>query len=309
MNGIEPKIEIIKPFEEAFELMKKILFQPFDLKKWFVIGFAAWLSRIGAGFNFNYNYNRKTKLQDIPLFQNLADAIHGLPLWLVVVGASTLAILIIALVVVLAWLRARGRFMFIDCMVRNRGAIEEPWREFRKEGNSYFFFSLLVGCGFIVVIVLLSLLMVAPAAALHFRDVYVFVIIALFVFAVLAIAFAWVLVAHIMIVVMYRRRCGVVEAFRAATSLITNYPGEITLYCLFWIALGIGAAIAACVVLCATCCIAALPYIGTVILLPVCVCLRAFSLLFLRQFGPDYDVWAALPQPESPPILPPPLPT
>jgi len=31
MNGTEPKIEIFKPFGEAFELTKKILFQPFDL--------------------------------------------------------------------------------------------------------------------------------------------------------------------------------------------------------------------------------------------------------------------------------------
>ncbi len=44
MNGTEPKIEIFKPFGEAFELMKKILFQPFDLKKWLIIGFAAWLA-------------------------------------------------------------------------------------------------------------------------------------------------------------------------------------------------------------------------------------------------------------------------
>jgi hypothetical protein len=40
MNGTESKIEIFKPFGEAFELMKKVLFQPFDLKKWLVIGFA-----------------------------------------------------------------------------------------------------------------------------------------------------------------------------------------------------------------------------------------------------------------------------
>ena len=49
-----------------------------------------------------------------------------------------------------------------------------------------------------------------------------------------------------------------------------------------------------CVVTCATCCIAAIPYVGTVILLPIPVTLGAFSLLFLRQFGPDYDVWAGL---------------
>ena len=32
MNGPEPKIEIFKPFGAAFELVKKVLFQPFDLK-------------------------------------------------------------------------------------------------------------------------------------------------------------------------------------------------------------------------------------------------------------------------------------
>jgi len=61
---------------------------------------------------------------------------------------------------------------------------------------------------------------------------------------------------------------------------------------------------------CATCCIAALPYVGTVILLPVYVCLRAFGLRFIRQFGPDYDVWAVVSNP--PPVKatePPPLPS
>src|SRR3982074_315066 len=54
MNESDPKIEIFKPFGEAFELTKKILFQPFDLKKWFVIGFAAFLSGHFAGVGFNF---------------------------------------------------------------------------------------------------------------------------------------------------------------------------------------------------------------------------------------------------------------
>jgi len=35
-----------------------------------------------------------------------------------------------------------------------------------------------------------------------------------------------------------------------------------------------------------------IPYVGTVILLPIPVTLGAFSLLFMRQFGSEYDVWA-----------------
>src|SRR5438034_11687520 len=66
MNGSEPRIEIFRPFGEAFELMKKILFQPFDLKKWLVIGFAAWLANLGGGGGgCNYSYNRREEIQKV----------------------------------------------------------------------------------------------------------------------------------------------------------------------------------------------------------------------------------------------------
>lgn len=46
-----------------------------------------------------------------------------------------------------------------------------------------------------------------------------------------------------------------------------------------------------------TCCLAGclmmLPYIGTVLLLPILVFKRAYSLYFLGQFGPQYDVFGA----------------
>ena len=55
MNGTDPKIEIFKPFGQAFELMKKILFQPFDLGKWCVIGFAAFLASLSGGSSYSFN--------------------------------------------------------------------------------------------------------------------------------------------------------------------------------------------------------------------------------------------------------------
>src|SRR5437764_494640 len=68
MNGSGSKIEIFKPFGESFELMKKILFQPFDLKKWPVIGFAAWVANLGGGggdADFNYPDNRREEVQKL----------------------------------------------------------------------------------------------------------------------------------------------------------------------------------------------------------------------------------------------------
>jgi len=143
MNGIRPRIEIFRPFGEAFELTNKILFQPFDLKKWFVIGFAAFLSGhlAGVGFNLpspfgNFKSHRTTPEVILP------DVEQWKP-WLVAV-VVLLALLFFALVIALTWLKARGNFIFTHCVVRNQAAIVEAWREYRKEGNSYFLFLLAV---------------------------------------------------------------------------------------------------------------------------------------------------------------------
>ena len=306
MNGTEPKIEIFKPFGEAFELMKRILFQPFDVKKWFVIGFAAWLANLGSG-SFNYQYNRR---EDV---QKLNEAISQIPHPILVTGVCVLILFVLVLIVLFAWLRARGRFMFIDCVVKNRGAIAEPWRAFQKEGNSYFLFSLVVAFVLMVFAALLSLPLIILAIKgryylyLH-RDrlnVYVLLAIAAWVFAILLVIIAWALIANFMAPVMYRQRYRASGAFGIVVRLIAAQPGEILLYCMFLIVLALATAIVACLVTCATCCIAAIPYIGTVILLPVFVLLRSFSLLFLRQFGPEYDVWASFVPPEFLPILSP----
>src|SRR5207244_11794313 len=58
------------------------------------------------------------------------------------IAVAFFALLIFVLIIVLMWLKARGNFIFTDCIVRNRAAIVEPWREYRKEGNSYFLFFL-----------------------------------------------------------------------------------------------------------------------------------------------------------------------
>ena len=308
MTGTGPKIEIFKPFGEAFELMKKILFQPFDLKKWFVIGFAAWLASLGSGGGFNYQSDRGEEVKKVN------DAISQIPHPILVVGGVIVIVLVLVLIVVVAWLRARGGFMFIDCIVKNRGAIAEPWRDFRKEGNSYFFFSLLFVFGLLILAGLLSLPLVLPAIQdgdfLRAHDVYLISAIATWILVMILFVLAWALVASFIAPVMYRQRCHAWKAFTIVTRLIAAHTGEILLYCLFWIVLALASAIVGCVAACATCCIAAIPYIETVILLPIFVLLRSFSLLFLRQFGPDYDVWARfMPSEFLLVLMPPPSPS
>ena len=311
MNGVRPRIEIFRPFGEAFELTNKILFQPFDLKKWLVIGFAAFLSGhlAGVGFNFpspfgNFQSHRTTPEVISPHFEQWKP-------WLVAVVVVG-ALLFFALVIALTWLKARGNFIFTDCVVRNQAAIVEPWREYRKEGNSYFLFLLAV----MFAVLLSAGLMLASVIGLGWLKqgagetgsiTSIGLLVFLGLFWVSIVIFVSV-ATYFMVPVMYRRRCRAVEAFRDVTRLIWHHLGSFFLLCLFGIVLFLAVLMIGAIVTCATCCLAALPYLGTVILLPLFVCLRAFGLLFLRQFGPDYDVWASFMPPEFLPILSGPLP-
>jgi hypothetical protein len=320
VNGTPPEIEIFKPFEQAIEVTRQVLFRPFDFAKWCVIGFAAFLAG-GTNFSFGFrlplkgaNWNVRssgyTSPIGVPLFQS------GHVDWWLVTLIAALVLIVLAIVVVLWWVRARGAFIFTDCIVRNRAAIVESWKEFRREGNSLFIFSSLVALVFLIVVAIASVAFVLPLVLANKRGASGNIgAIAGLVLACTVIFFAaaaWAVTSHFMVPIMYRRRCRAGVALRESVSLITAYPAPIILYLLFLIVLAIAAAMIACITVCLTCCIAALPYVGTVILLPVLVLLRSFLFLFLRQFGPEYDVWKAIPQPEPPALPassePPPLP-
>jgi hypothetical protein len=306
MNSTEPKIEIFKPFGEAFELMKKILFQPFDLRKWCVIGFAAFLCGHFAGLGINFsspfgNFQPHRANQDVipPQLDQWKPWLH--------IAIVFFALLVFVFIIVVAWLKARGNFIFTDCIVRNRAAIVGPWREYKREGDNYFLFLLAIIFGVLVLVALMLGSFIALGWLRHRTDetgsiTFIGLIVFLVVFWVSIAIFVGV-VAYFMVPVMYRRRCRAIEAFRDVTMLIAHNLGSFVLFCLFGIVLVLAVLMIGAIVTCATCCVAALPYVGTVILLPLFVCLRAFGFLFLRQFGSDYDVWADFMPPEFSPIL------
>jgi hypothetical protein len=312
VNGPTRKIEILAPFNQAIELTRLILFRPFDITKWLVIGFAAflsgWLNSGGGSINpWSFRRWNTSNLQAPTLQFRSFNMDHAGLVFLTVVAVFVVVALVV--LIVWLWIVARGRFVFIDCLVRNRAAIAEPWREFRQEGNRFFVF--------LLVLMLLSLVLVALFGGLIFgllvlwRNYRVsnvpalFVVVPIVVFAWVAFAMVVNLITYFMPPVMYTRRCSPVDAARGILQLIFDDPAPFILFILFMIALWIGWIVLGCFVTCATCCLASLPYIGTVIVLPVPVFFRSFSLFFLRQFGPAWDVWARLPVPaetSAPPI-------
>lgn len=321
MDPVLPKVEVFAPFSAAVDLTKRILFQPFDLAKWLTIGFAAFLAGLADWTRFNLGFNvpdvtGRSRTHNLELQEAVRSHLEA---WLVGGLIALLVLIAIAAIVLLMWLGSRGRFMFVDCMVRNRGAIAEPWREYRREGNSLFLWSLLITAISVAVAAVCALPLLVPYFTRgEFGDfgpgmlIYVISMVVLFVVAGCGIAF----VTWFMVPVMYRQRCSAWAAFMLVGRLILREPAPFIFYALLGVVVLVAGGLLSCVVTCLTCCLAAVPYLGTVILLPLYVFYYAYVLLFLRQFGPEYDVWANVaalsqgstasePPSEPPPASPP----
>src|SRR5439155_25767137 len=84
------------------------------------------------------------------------------------------------------------------------------------------------------------------------------------------------------------------EGWRILLALLSQNVGPFILYFLFQIVLAIAIFALVLMVVLVTCCIAgclfAIPYLGTVFLLPILVFTRAYSIYYLAQFGKEYDV-------------------
>jgi hypothetical protein len=101
--------------------------------------------------------------------------------------------------------------------------------------------------------------------------------------------------------ILFLRGGGCLAAWRALLGMIAGNIGHFILYVLFRIVLGIGIALATLAIILMTCCVAgcllAIPYLGTVLFLPVLLFVRAYSAYYLAQYGPEWDVFAAAARP------------
>ncbi|HEX41388.1 MAG TPA: hypothetical protein ENN81_04925 [Phycisphaerales bacterium] len=96
--------------------------------------------------------------------------------------------------------------------------------------------------------------------------------------------------------IMYLETSSCLCAWGRFMEQLKAHFGMIVLYLLFQIVLAMAIGVLLFVVVMATCCVACcilmIPYVGTVLLLPVLVFKRSYSLYFLQQFGPEFDVFS-----------------
>jgi len=305
MNAEQPAvISVIDPLSPAFERVKTILFRPFDLGRWFVIGFCAWLAYLGGGPG---GAGGGPRWQSPP--REAEQALHEAKEFMLanmywIVPVAVIGVLVIvAISLLITWLSSRGRFMFLHCVAENKAEVKVPWTKFGKHANSLFLFRIVVGIiGFLIAVIIgLIMLFVALSmkAALGFNVFTITgAILCAMLFIVLAIVFALIqkLTMDFVVPIMFLRTTSCVAGWREFLALLSANKARFALYILFQIviAIAIGAIILAAIfaTCCCAACILAIPYIGTVLMLPVLVFKRAYSLCYFRQYGPQFNVFS-----------------
>src|SRR5688572_15235977 len=154
------EISVTRPCGQAIDRVKLVLFRPFDLGKWFVIGFCAWLAQLGdAGFHGNFNFggghDSGSSVRDE--FDKGKEFVMTNLYWIIPVAIAVVAICI-ALWLVFTWLNSRGKFMFLHCVALDKAEVSVPWRKFAREANSLFLFR--IGLGLIGAVLTLPLVAV-----------------------------------------------------------------------------------------------------------------------------------------------------
>ncbi len=326
MTPQETQISVIDPISPAIERVKTILFQPFVLRRWFVIGFCAWLAYLGSGggggggphFNFPGGQQHDPQVQEA--LHHAKEVTLDNLYWILPVAIIGV-LLIIGFLVLLTWLSSRGHFMFLHCVALNKAEIKVPWRKFKKQGNSLFLFRVVVGlislaffaliAGTIAFVAVLCFVSRSRPSALGIVLIILLSILAM-IPAVIVVALIKKFTLDFVVPIMSLRQGTCLAAWREFWTLLTGNKGKFILYILFQIVIAlaigvIGATVAclfSCLFLCITCgiacCLMILPpfsiaygYIITVLLLPLSVFKRSYSLLYLRQYGPSFDVFSA----------------
>jgi hypothetical protein len=310
MNAHEIHVSVIDPIGPAFERVKTILFRPFEFGKWFVIGFCAWLAYLGSGgggggggggngSGGRGSHNVQEAFGEAKYF--VMENLH----WIIPVAVIVTIIGIVAWLA-FTWLSSRGRFMFLHCVAHNKAEVSTPWTKFRQHANSLFLFRIVLGLISFITVGLPILLavgcivmMIAGNGALAI-GIFGAILIGLIIL-VGAIIFGVIskFTMDFVVPIMFLRTTSCTAGWREFMTILSVNKARFTLYILFQIVIGIAIGIIKTMGFCIGCCFCGIsllliiPYIGTVILLPLPVFTRSYSLLYLKQYGPEFDVFTS----------------
>ncbi len=301
---IKNDISVTRALQQSFDWVKYVLFQNFDIGKWFVMGFCAWISLLGEsgginGANFRRSGNRGSYNSNS--LHNIWNFI--LEHLFIIIGITIIAvIIIIAVSLVINWLSSRGKFMFLDCTVRNNAAVKEPWSQFKRLANSLFIFRVLFGFATLILFLFVSFIALVIAwpditGKIFSTNAIASIIVggSLFFILIFAISIINNIISDFIVPIMYKKNIAIIEAIHVFRNDLLS--GNIKHFVLFYlmkiavfIAIGILVLAAFCLTCCIACCVLAIPYIGVVVFLPVIMFKRCYSIFFLEQFGDEWKL-------------------
>lgn len=305
--------------------MVRVLFRPFDLGKWFALGFSAWLAGLldgggssggsgGGDLGGGFGDSETEDVMEDTAGETFHEMVFGVweaitrfveehP-WVVPVGIA-LILIILTIAFVLLWVSSRGKLMFLDNVVRNQAKIGDPWKETGRLGNSLFRWQFVYAWVTLVLFVLLVggpayyLIRSFPGQDMIVSDAAWLPVlmgsIVVFLLFLIATSYIRTLLEDFVIPVMYQRSVLSLEAWSIVLGLQREHLGSMVLFVLWKIVLSLLSGFAVIALVLATCCLAilplAIPYVGAVLLLPVSVFFRSLGPEFLRQFGDEFDLW------------------
>lgn len=302
----------MEPLSRGWNRMKLALFKPFDIHKWFVVGFTAFLAGLMDASNGSGGSRggKHINFEEFIHFPRTAwNWLMGNPGWGIAI--LFLAVIVLVIGVALTWVSSRGVFMFLDNVVYNRAEIARPWREYQREGTSFFLWRLIFGFICIGLFAALVTYFFIQGAALYDAGLgrtipFAFIIGLGLLTLVLVLVCGYILLflKDFVAALMYKNRISTVSAWKLFLRLFGAYPFHflgygILKFLLLLVFVGV-VIIAGLITLCIGWFLLVIPYIGTVVTLPVWYAFRAFSLEFLGQFGPGYKIFDLAEAPATP---------
>jgi hypothetical protein len=191
--------------------------------------------------------------------------------------------------------------MFLDNVVHNRDEVVKPWNEFRKQGNSLFWWQFVYGWLVFGIFILFFVYSFGIFKNIHDGQIpevakYGFIAGIIFTFIGLLIITGYIslFLTDFVVPIMYKHRMSATKAWSKFLKLLVNNLGSFIVYGLFIFALGIAVAIGVIFMAVVTCCIGLLlimiPFVGSVILLPVSYTFRAFSIEYFATYGDEFNL-------------------
>jgi hypothetical protein len=284
-----------------------ILFKPFSLKKWLCLLFIAYLagSLTNCSLNGPANQSRSQKKPKAIQSHQVTEQANinvsngqfktkdtlfrydnkkirpglffALPIILIAI------FLVVPLMILFTWLVSRFKFIWYEAIVKNDASILEPFKGYKKEGNSLFRFYLVLLLGVIVFLGFMALLVYTIGNASGFfssqNEISFFAALSafllpglIFIAGVILLSFLHIAVDHFVVTIMALEREGFKTAWGKFLKLYKANQKEFLFYLLVLTGLGI--------------------VCGIMIICLIILCIIAVIFLAAIAFGLPYLIFA-----------------